>query len=442
MKKKLFSLLLAAVLLISSSVPAFAASTDAATLRHSVVRIVCGLENNGTLVDGSMGTGFFVGIKGENPQYLVTNHHVISDYLDYNSGQKIVATTNSGDQLLLNAIIRVYYNESDYEEAYVVEADEVNDFAVLRLAAPTDKRSGLPISIPNEEMVGSTAYSVGFPGAADSLIFEATEKWDETGATVNSGSVSRLLTGAGTGTPRIQTTAIFHPGNSGGPLVFENGAAIGITSNHYNDDNTNATIFYAISMSIVKPVLDRNGIAYDLLVYPEAAPEPPAPFPTWAIAAIAAGVVVIVSVLVLVLKKGWKRTGSGKAQMSPTAAPAAKPATPKQAPSGDSGFRVQGVAGAMEGKRTLIPASGSLVIGRNSQSCGVVLPADTAGVSGRHCALWVDKGEVWLKDLGSTHGTFVAPGRRLAAEQPLRLREGDVFWLGSEAQSFAVARKR
>ena len=152
MKKKILSLLLATMLLLSLSAPAFAASTDAAVLRHSVVRIVCGLENDGTIISGSMGTGFFIGIEGENPQYLVTNHHVISDYLDYNSGEKMIATTNSGNQLVVNMVIRVYFNENDYEEAYVVEADSVNDFAVLRLAAPTDKRSALPISIPNEEI--------------------------------------------------------------------------------------------------------------------------------------------------------------------------------------------------------------------------------------------------------------------------------------------------
>lgn len=474
MKKKILSLLLATMLLLSLSAPAFALDNPS-ELRHSVAYVSVWNEINGTRCGiGFRGTGFFVGAEGENPQYLITNEHVIDSFINLGSGNQTYmsfsdwATTfvegesfssqeeyenyvrtlayywqrcTSSDHAYVRSHVDIYFSEDDSCEAYLVEADKTNDFAILRLAEPTDQRAPLPISLPTEEMVGKSCYAAGFPGIADNTSVEAVEARGETDATVNSGEVSRLITETGTGTPVIQNTVMTHQGNSGGPLVFENGAVIGITTSSVKASGDTIPLHYAISMSIVKPALDRNSIPYELLEYPEPTPAP-TPFPNWAIIAIIAGVVVIAAVLVLVLKKGKKRAGRDNAQMSPTAAPAQQAAEPKQAPSGDSGFRVQGVAGALEGKRTLIPATGSLVIGRNPQTCGVVLPENTAGVSGRHCALWVEKGEVWLKDLGSTHGTFVAPGSRLAAEQPVKLKEGDLFWLGSEAQSFVVAKKR
>ena len=123
--------------------------------------------------------------------------------------------------------------------------------------------------------------------------------------------------------------------------------------------------------------------------------------------------------------------GRKKAAPAPVPAP---PTPPAPAASNDSGYRLQGVAGVLEGRRFALPASGQLILGRDPNRCTVVLPANTAGVSGCHCAVWVENGELFLKDMGSTHGTFVTPGSRLAG--------GQAFWLGSQAQTFVVAERR
>ena len=51
----------------------------------------------------------------------------------------------------------------------------------------------------------------------------------------------------------------------------------------------------------------------------------------------------------------------------------------------------------------------------------------------------VDGSTVWLKDLGSTYGTYIAGGRRLAANEAVQLHMGDQFWLGSEKELFVIA---
>lgn len=123
----------------------------------------------------SFGSGFFVGNDKENPQYLVTNNHVVDAFLECNEGN---GYTYLYDDDYLGSIyyvgkleIRVLFSdkEGDYEKAYVVDHgdNEKIDLAVLRLQNPTDKRHALPIGEVTQDMVGDTVYTVGFPGVAE-----------------------------------------------------------------------------------------------------------------------------------------------------------------------------------------------------------------------------------------------------------------------------------
>ncbi len=67
---------------------------------------------------------------------------------------------------------------------------------------------------------------------------------------------------------------------------------------------------------------------------------------------------------------------------------------------------------------------GSTLIGRHT-ACHICIPSKT--LSRRHCQCYVDGPSVTLRDLGSSHGTFVNGKRVERAE----LRQGDVISLGS-----------
>ena len=489
MKRRLFSVILILCLLLSLQITA-SAEAKPADLRHSVARVVVIQYINGREFPSiGMGTCFFVGENGKNPQFAITNHHVISLFtelgggkqieVDYNDWIKLMEShgydtnsvrqvwnslANNANKAYINININIFFSQDSYSEAYLVEADAVNDFAILRLAEPTSLRGALPIALPNQDMVGQDCFSVGYPAIADTSAL--VERWGEKDATINKGNVSRLGTESGSGRPMIQTDAVFHSGNSGGPLVLDaNGAAIGITTELRTGGST--AVYYAVGMDIVKPALDRNNIKYTLTTYPVETPKPtpaptakptpaptakptpaptveptpapaPAPgLPVWAYALIAAVVVAVIALLL----RGRKKPNAAP---MPATAPAPKPApAQKSAPrSDDYGYRIQGVSGALEGKRFSVPSGNPVTIGRNPQECGIVLPPDTAGVSSKHCSVWIDKGTVYVMDLSSSHGTFLAPGKRLAANQAVKLQEGDIVWLGSEAQSFVLAKKR
>ena len=75
--------------------------------------------------------------------------------------------------------------------------------------------------------------------------------------------------------------------------------------------------------------------------------------------------------------------------------------------------------------------------------CRLVYQEGTPGVSARHCQIYFDRreGVFVVTDLGSTYGTFLGSGQRLAANQPVLLKPGDRFSLASPQETFVLLRK-
>lgn len=73
--------------------------------------------------------------------------------------------------------------------------------------------------------------------------------------------------------------------------------------------------------------------------------------------------------------------------------------------------------------------SGSSIVGLASD-CDVRI--DDQYVSAHHARVDVDDvGAVWVRDLGSTNGTYIQRGKtRIKVHGPTRMYVGDVLWLG------------
>ncbi|WP_051197435.1 FHA domain-containing protein [Butyrivibrio sp. MB2005] len=98
-------------------------------------------------------------------------------------------------------------------------------------------------------------------------------------------------------------------------------------------------------------------------------------------------------------------------------------------------MELQGLSGIHQGRR--IPVNGSVVIGRNQQSCTIVYPDNTKGISRVHCKVDQTPQGCMVTDLGSSYGTFVN-GRKLMPNVPTPVREGDTFYLGNQSNSFSI----
>ena len=392
--RNLAAALLAALMLCLNTAPALADFDQSAL--DGIVMITTGAPDDSGTMSYWRGTGFFIGAKGENPQYIVTNCHVVEEFI-------LAGKALGGGQL------HVLFDKNDEAEAYLVDYDAEKDIAVLRLAEATEKRIPLPLKTPQESALGSEAYAVGYPLAAD-ITVQAVNSFSQKDATVTTGSISRFLTESGTGRKLIQTDASLGGGNSGGPLFDGSGAVIGInTAGSKLDTN----LFYAVSVSEVLPLLDKNSIPY-AMAEEKAGGGIPVLYIGIAAGAMLLLIVIVVAVLLNRKKKPAQAAPAVQAARNQTGSPILRSMAPQH--------------GGM-----VVQLHGSPVqLGRDANLCRLVYQDGTPGVSNRHCQVYYDQREsvFVVTDLNSTYGTFLSNGQRIAPNTPVKLPPRSSFYLG------------
>lgn len=130
---------------------------------------------------------------------LVTNYHVVQD------AYKIVAWTAK--------------NDISVEANLLLACDEIADLAVLKCDEPLDI-TPLYLEDSDTAVQGDSVYAVGYPlGVANTLSdgVVSSRYYDEYGVDV------------------LQVTAAISEGNSGGPLLNENGQVVGVVCAYYVD---------------------------------------------------------------------------------------------------------------------------------------------------------------------------------------------------------------
>lgn len=107
-----------------------------------------------------------------------------------------------------------------------------------------------------------------------------------------------------------------------------------------------------------------------------------------------------------------------------------------------AGWQIRGLAGPLEGRVYALPKNGVLTFGRDPiQDCNVLFNSNTPGISGLHCEVMDVFGDVVLRDLQSSYGTYMGHNRvRLEPKVDYHLREGDEFMLADGGQVFRLER--
>ena len=300
---------------------------------------------------------------------------------------------------------------NDEAEAYLVDYDAEKDLAILRLENPTDKRVPLQLREPEDAMLGDEVYAVGYPLAAD-LTVQAVNSFSTSDATVTTGSIGRFLTESGTGRRLIQTDTAMSGGNSGGPLLDGDGAVLGINTAVSNLDQN---LFYAVSVTELMPMLDRNNVAYSQYEGSGASGN----------LALYAGIaaVVVIAVIVAVVAAARKKKPAPAEEKKPAGSPVLRSLSPQH-----GGLVVQ------------LHHQQPVQIGRDSAVCRLVYQDGTPGVSSHHCQVYYDEGEgvFVVTDLNSTYGTFLAGGQRLQPQTPTKLPPKSAFYLGEVDNTISV----
>lgn len=433
MKKRLMCLLLALLML---ALPLSGCGSDggriAADSRSGVVRILALLPDLTTgEVYYATGSAFGVGKAGEPTDVFVTNTHVVQDVFYTESGATVDAPAVSvwilKNDMAWNPVTGLDTSQAIPCTVLYASSGMYPDYAVLRAGEAPEGRVALPLLADDADVaVGDSVYALGYPGSSDETeegSYGSSLVADVDDVTVTSGVVSRFSEGSSLGNTRlIQHDAQINHGNSGGPLIDESGAVIGINTYGIGGDASTGDVnsYYSVRISYVRDKLDELGISYDVAGGGSA----------WVFIVI--GLVIVLAAAAFVLwKKGLIRF----------ALPKLSKRKGKASGTGLDELRIQCVSGAFAGKRFAL--SPQVRMGRDPTKNDLVFPDGTQGVSGVHCVLIYDStaGSLYIKDLGSTFGTFVNGGKRLAPSQAMPLNVGDRFSLGSERESFMVTRK-
>lgn len=399
----------------------------------------------------SSGTCFGVGEAGKETDVFITNRHVVTE-------EDGLITLRGTEYYKTNIVFTGYYillDDYAYNSAsftidtsravpcsviYVGEDDAKNtrDVAILRAAEPVSGRVALALQDSEDSLKeGDSVTALGYPSSSDSATSEGYLLASVNDITLTNGVVSRFFETTSVTTSDdgalsgrfIQSTASINGGNSGGPLLDENGTVVGINTFTYHGGSQSVTnAYYALRIQYAKDALDSLGIDYE--VYK--------PGPSGVLIAVIVIVVLALAAVAVVLVLKKKKLGP-VAPVKPT--DPVEPVDPLVQPviAGDSGLRFQAVSGCFEGKRFAIGTT--VRIGRDPSKNDLVYPVDAQGISGVHCILLIQDGQLYLKDLGSTYGTYLGSGQRLAANQAAQLQVGDQFYLGSEKERFVITRK-
>ena len=98
-------------------------------------------------------------------------------------------------------------------------------------------------------------------------------------------------------------------------------------------------------------------------------------------------------------------------------------------------YAIRWLSGPLKGQATGV--SRQMTVGRAREN-SIVLPENTAGASGKHCAVTVSDGRFYVMDLGSTYGTIANGTQMLPPNQPVILNVGDRISLGKDGVTFEV----
>lgn len=425
------------------------AANIAAESRHGVVRVIAITEVTSTGITFNKGSGFAVGTAADPVSVFVTNQHVVEGGQSYyvlldNDWRKSVPEIG-GKADNVHAV--------KCEIVYVTNGEP--DFAILKAEREVTERTAMPLMKSHLAYPGDTIFVLGYPGVADNIEDKLSADIDS--VSITRGTISRFTNMDSTNSKVIQIDADINKGNSGGPLITENGAVIGINTWYWAEGDAKISLSLEIDYVIDKLnelVSDKTLRHFSFDVITELSDETPeeSTAPTIetkpdshddeeedqdkesSVPADSASPLIWVAIalaglaLIIALFMKVRPDSSHK-----------KPASDFRGTPAPIEFRLVGTEGCFAGKR--IALDHELKLGRNPNS-DLDFPTDTPGISSTHCLLTPREDCVLLTDMGSTYGTYLANGTRLNPHESVPLRSGDRFYLADTRQSFIIDHKR
>ncbi len=247
--------------------------TEAPELTAAVGLVICGAvvtEFDGTQTEFpfSTGTCFVISEKG----VLLTNRHVVQDIAKLAKADKLRSELEDKKKIKLEPKIWVFFKNQKYE-ATIRHQSDVFDLAILKI----EPRQPLPyfrLAAKDDVARGTPVLALGFPGASRLPLSQEEEVEQVTREqkkgvridhhfqksnfdyVITNGIVS-VIRHEGTALC-IEHTARLSGGNSGGPLVKDDGTVIGMNTLMAKEDVLAVPIYLALGVAQFHEELERE----------------------------------------------------------------------------------------------------------------------------------------------------------------------------------------
>ena len=202
------------------------------------------------------GTGFAVGIAGEDSDIFLTNWHVATGSGKYADDH--VELWLLKDDARFDSDLRPL-PECAVKCRVLITTDGYPDVAVIQALEPVQGYKALPMLSSARAGEGTAVFSLGFPG------LKATNYGADSGpedAQITSGTIKDhlIMTQAGCSQAIIHSAGITH-GFSGGPLVDQRGVVVAQNTYGFQQD-VSTQLFCAVYIDYGMKLLDQLNIPY------------------------------------------------------------------------------------------------------------------------------------------------------------------------------------
>lgn len=403
------------------------------------------------------GTGFAVGEASVDSDVFLTNWHVVTQSGDYDLDEVRIWILQE------NCTIDEDTGEPNPNKSITCEVLKTTtgnpDYAIIRATEPVQGYKAMPLLSSEGILDGTKVYALGYPAVVGDF---SASRYGTDDITATDGIVSQhmqLIPADNTWV--LMHTAQISGGNSGGPLITQDGAVVGLNTYEFGETRDNMNRYCAVYIDYAIDGLDELSLPYELFAdqsdetVPEETEEAEAEqtpaeesdeekdedegdgrnLVPWL---IAGGVILVAAAMLIVILKKKKAQEAERRRQEAERNMEAERRRQEEYKKQEQRRREQEVKARLQwngGSIYPVPAIGC-AIGRE-RDCGIVLPENTPGVSRHHCKLEFRNGQLILTDLNSTYGTFIC-NKRIPANTPVILSPGASFCLGSEKCKFTV----
>ena len=201
-------------------------------------------------VEVAVGSGFVVAPSG----LVLTSRHVVDVAFERR-------VDDDGEATVENQRIEVFVGSAGAVgawEAHVVASDAESDLAALQVTAADLPSLGLGDSDAVE--AGRGVSVLGFPYGRQTEVARPSEADVVPQVTVTRGALSASRQDDAGETRFLQTDATMLPGNSGGPMLDEDGYVVGVVRMKLSADAGSSGPGFTVPVNVVKDFLDSNGL--------------------------------------------------------------------------------------------------------------------------------------------------------------------------------------